>query len=79
MGKPNAITRAIDLLQSAPVITVDASGNVTPVDAMTTPEGQYRVIADDYARDCIASLKRADARTRLDPTKRKPRKRKAGR
>ena len=74
MTKPKAITRAITLLLEAPGVTVNSGGSIHDVmDRREAPPGRYRLVSEEDVQDMVASLKRADARTRLDPSQRKRR------
>ena len=77
MAKPKLITRTIRLLRDAPVVTLSAGGQYDPKMEGEVPEyGDHIVIpvadAEAHIRECI----REDARTRVDPSKRKKAKRK---
>lgn len=62
---PRAITRTIQVLEAASPINAPTSGDVIG----------YRISADDRD-ECLKALKRADARTRIDPSARTRRRRK---
>lgn len=72
MAKPKAITRAIRVFRDAPVVHLHDDGRYTIAAGSITPEpGGYAVIAVDEAEATVKRLVADDARTRLDPTKRK--------
>lgn len=76
-GKPKAVRRAMMLLQDATVIDVNGDGDgkftLAAEDALTPEAGRYRLVLDADAAACVVALEKADGRTKLDPTARKPR------
>jgi len=73
MAKPKAITRAIVLLQEAPIVRIDHDGQIMGEHVPKGTRRKFRLVEDTEAADLVVDLKRADARTRLDPTKRRRR------
>jgi hypothetical protein len=69
-GTPKAITDAIAVLNAAPRLYFRSAGLFTLTSGAVKYQEDYIAIhIDDYAR-LVAALERADARTRIDPTKR---------
>jgi hypothetical protein len=76
MAKPKAVTLAVRTLKEATIVHLRTGGVYeVAMDAPVPEPGRYVVIPEEDAEALAKKLTDADARTRLDKSARKPRKR----